>query len=201
MLRSNRCIDKAMKTRCLPMCIFAVFPLLAAGCGPPTSDSSVPISAPPPTLSSVTADKLLEAIRTSNSPAVLVNMWATWCVPCIEEMPDLLRLQQNYRERGVKLFLVSWDTDAKLAQQFLRSKKVDFPSFIKDSGQNDPGFIDGLTDKWSGALPATFLFDGNGKLVQMWEGKQPYEVFEKKLLELLKPSADNAVQQPKGVTP
>lgn len=163
------------------------------GCGEKSENTALPQNLALPPITSVTGAQLTDAVRAAKSPAVIVNMWATWCVPCIEELPDLLRLHDSYRAQGVKLFLVSWDTDAKLAQRFLASKKVDFPSFIKDGAESDPKFIEAIEDKWSGALPATFLFDRDGKLVQMWEGKEKYETFEKKLLEILKPSPQNLV--------
>jgi len=192
---------RSMKTLPSTLTAAAVTAWLALGCGQAPDDSSqaTPPSLPP--ISTLTAAQLNDAVRDAKSPAVILNMWATWCVPCIEELPDLLRLHENYRARGVKLFLVSWDADPKLAQKFLASKKVDFPSFIKDNSETDPKFIEGIEDKWSGALPATFLFDADGKLVHMWEGKETYEAFEKKLLEILKPSAQNPVQPPKGETP
>jgi thiol-disulfide isomerase/thioredoxin len=168
--------------------------IFASGCDKVTRESSQPVRVPP-TVTSVTSAQLNDAVRGAKAPAVMVNMWATWCVPCVEEMPDLLRLHDNYRDKGMKLILVSWDNNPKLAANFLGSKGVTFESFIKDGNESDSKFIEGIEDQWSGALPATFLFDANGKLVAMWEGKEPYEVFEKKLLEILKPSPQKNVQE------
>lgn len=182
-----------MKTNLNPLVISTTIALFVFGCGKADNDIAAPKPPSPPPITAVTGAQLTEAVRAAKAPAVIINMWATWCVPCIEELPDLLRLHENYRGQGVKLFLVSWDTDAKLAQRFLASKKVDFPSFIKDGAESDPKFIEAIEDNWSGALPATFLFDRDGKLVQMWEGKEKYGTFEKKLLEMLKPSPQNPV--------
>jgi hypothetical protein len=82
---------------------------------------------------------------------------------------------------------VSWDADVNTAQRFLASQGVDFPSFIKDGSESDPRFIDGIEPKWSGALPATLLYDGHGTLRDFREGKGTYAEFEKMVLEVTNP--------------
>src|SRR5215471_12770182 len=79
-----------------------------------------------------TAAEIQEAVRAPGARATLVNVWASWCVPCREEMPDLLRLRSAYAERGLRFILVSGDfsTDAPQAADFLREQGVDFPSYI-----------------------------------------------------------------------
>lgn len=155
--------------------------LLAAGCGGAPS-----LPAAEPTLLPATAAQILGAVRAPGARAVLVNVWATWCQPCVEEFPDLVRLHRAYEDRGLRLVLVSADfeeqQDAVLA--FLRKQGVDFPTYLKD--QKDEAFIDGLDARWSGALPASFVFDDRGAIVQFWEGKQSYAAFESKIAPLLK---------------
>jgi thiol-disulfide isomerase/thioredoxin len=60
-------------------------------------------------LVAASAADVLAAVRAPGARAVLVNIWATWCVPCREEMPDLLRLRRTYADRGLRLILVSGD--------------------------------------------------------------------------------------------
>ena len=133
----------------------------------------------------VTGRELAHAVRESGAGPVLVNLWATWCVPCREEMPSLVRLQRRYAGRGLKVLLVSWDSDPKVAQQFLAAQGVDFPSYWKSGGERDPAFIEGFEPRWSGAFPSTFIYDGAGRLLAGLEGKQSYEAFEQKVLEVL----------------
>lgn len=143
--------------------------------------------AAPPELISAAPAAIHAEIRKPGASAVLVNVWATWCAPCREEFPDLLHVARDFKARGLRLVLVSADFEGmeSEARQFLSSQGVDFPSFIKAGKDED--FVDGLEAKWSGALPATFVYDGEGRLVRFWEGKASYPVIKRRVLEALAP--------------
>jgi thiol-disulfide isomerase/thioredoxin len=149
---------------------------------------------PGPALEEATAADVLSAVRAAEAKAVLVNIWATWCQPCREEMPDLLALEREYGERGFELVLVSGDFDdaRPAAREFLASQGVDFPSFIKN--ESDQAFIDALSPEWNGGLPASFLYDARGDLVSFWEGKVSREELEPRIVEML----DDAVTETAG---
>ena len=125
----------------------------------------------------MTVGELRSVIAAPGASAVLVNVWATWCLPCRKEFPALLRAAAEYRARGVRLVLISADFDdnTAAAREFLARHGVDFPSYLKTGP--DMEFIDALSPKWSGALPATFVFDGAGTLRDFWEGETTYETF------------------------
>ena len=140
----------------------------------------------PPEIVEVTAADVHEAVKRPGARAVLVNVWATWCEPCKEEMPDILRFFKDHKRRGLRLVLVStdpWKARGKVAS-YLGSMGVDFPSYLK-RGQDDMAFIDGLDPKWDGTLPASLLFDGGGKQRQLWSGKVTYQALASKLDEVL----------------
>jgi thiol-disulfide isomerase/thioredoxin len=147
---------------------------LLAGCG----------RAAPPLIPAGGAD-LLRLVREPGASAVLVNVWATWCVPCREEFPDLLRLRRDYAARGLRLVLVSGDFDSEIrsARRFLEEQGVDFPTYVKTG--RDMEFINAFEPKWSGVLPATFLYDAGGSLRRMWEQKTSYATLEAGVLEVL----------------
>ena len=133
----------------------------------------------------VTAAGIQKAIRSSGARAVLVNIWATWCGPCREEFPSLVRIAGKYQGHGLKVMLVSADSDTDLAtvKHFLADQKVDFPSYLKT--EKDQEFIDGLDKRWSGALPATFIYDGAGHLQDFWEGSASFNKFEQAVVKAL----------------
>ena len=111
---------------------------------------------------------ILGEARKPGAKAVLVNVWATWCEPCRDEMPHLLKFFRAHKDEGLRLVLVSADDDADRDKVvgFLASQGVDFPTWIKRG--DDMTFIDALDPSWSGALPASFLFDGRGLLQRRW---------------------------------
>jgi thiol-disulfide isomerase/thioredoxin len=125
-----------------------------------------------------TSTEVVAAARAAGAKVVLVNTWATWCTPCRQEFPDLMRFYRAYKDRGVKLLLVSGDfaSDTAPAKDFLASQGVDFPSYLKSGGDED--FINGFDPAWSGALPATFVFDAKGTRVHSFLGPITYESLE-----------------------
>jgi thiol-disulfide isomerase/thioredoxin len=130
-----------------------------------------------PALQPAGVQDVLRLARRPGARVALVNVWATWCVPCREELPDLLRVEREYRDRGLRVILVSADFGdaAAAARSFLGGLGVGFQTYLKTG--SDMEFIDGLSPKWSGALPATFLFDGSGSLRDFWVGRTTYETF------------------------
>jgi thiol-disulfide isomerase/thioredoxin len=133
----------------------------------------------------ITAAAIQQAARNPDARAVLVNVWATWCGPCREEFPGLVRIARKYQGQGLKVMLVSADFDTEMAavKRFLAEQGVDFPSYIK--AEKDQAFIDALDKRWSGALPATFIYDGSGNLQDFWEGKASFNQFEQKVTKVL----------------
>lgn len=134
-----------------------------------------------PLLKDVTGDKLQEVIDSfEGEKAVLVNVWATWCAPCIEEFPYIVELQRAYEEE-LKVIFVSADfPDSRdRAKAFLEEQGVDWTTYFK-TGKDGP-FIEALSDSWSGALPFTKIVNKEGQLVASWEQGAEYEKFEENI--------------------
>lgn len=167
---------KAVKSYLLGVAALAVF----AGCGKPKSISPDQVQ-----VTSVKAEDVMRLVREPGAKAVLVNMWATWCGPCREEFPDLMKLARQHQGSGLRMVLVSNDDDSEMAnvKKFLAEQGLDFPSYFK--AEKDMPFIDGIDSRWTGALPATFIYDGTGKLREFWEGQGSYALFEEKVKPLL----------------
>lgn len=166
----------------LPLLVLALAAPAWAGEAAAASGAPAPAARP---LHDIDAPRVREVVSSSGAKAVLVNVWATWCLPCREEMPDLVRLHREYKGRGFELVLVSADfaDQRQEAANFLAEQGVDFDSYLKR--QKDQEFIDGIDPRWGGALPASFLYDAKGKIVAFWEGKVTFEELQGKLLELL----------------
>lgn len=130
-----------------------------------------------------TGVEIMQAIQNTQANATLVNVWATWCQPCVEEFPDIMKLHHTYKDQGLRIVFISADFEPKAAETFLKNQGVDFPTFFK-SGK-DMAFIDALDPAWSGAIPASWVYDGKGEKRHFWEGKVSYETFEEKVLSVL----------------
>jgi len=148
--------------------------------GTDNDGSGVPASALPE-LRDIDAAGIRALVTESEAPLLLLNVWATWCLPCVAEFPDLVRLGRDFEDRGLRVVFVSADFEesAPAAREFLRDQGVDTVSYRKKGG--DEAFIEALSPEWSGALPGTFLYR-SGKLIHGWEGKQSYEEFERRIL-------------------
>jgi thiol-disulfide isomerase/thioredoxin len=137
---------------------------------------------------------ILAAVRAKGARAVLVNVWATFCEPCREEMPDLMRFYRDNRARGLRLIMISVDDEEILAEvrNILRATAhaaaVDGTpealAFIKR--EDDTKFVNGLDRRWSGALPATFLYDGQGVRRRSWLRPVTYAELDRRVDGLLK---------------
>lgn len=110
---------------------------------------------------------------------LLVNFWATWCDPCREEFPDLVKLDNDYRSKGLNFIAVSLDdiSDVKTAvPQFLKEMKAAMSVVLLNVNDPEPA-IKAVDAGWDGQLPATFLYDKDGKVVFRHFGRiQPGEL-------------------------
>lgn len=130
-------------------------------------------------LPSVTADQLMKRTKGSDTCYVL-NFWATWCVPCIAELPAFEAINQEYAKKKVKVLLVSLDfAEAYPAQiqSFIKKKKLTSDVlWFKETDANL--FIPKIDDRWSGALPATLIIDGKTGKREFLEKKVTKEDLE-----------------------
>ena len=127
----------------------------------------------PVDLQEATAGDILTAVaKHKGEKAVLVNYWATWCGPCVEEFPMVVELSKEYADEAVVLFVsADWLDEKERALEFLKKHGVKGLSFIKN--QKDNEFIDGIHKDWSGALPFTIVYGKNsGNVVDSWEAKK-----------------------------
>lgn len=151
--------------------------IFGQGCSPEASAEYAPRP--------ISLDDLLQEIQSRRGEVVIVNFWATWCLPCRVEFPELVRFGKEYEDRGVDVVFVSTDFESELpeAARFLREHEVPWVSYVKEGV--DFEFIDSFHKQWSGALPATFIYDRQGNLRAFWEGITSYDELEDQVLPLL----------------
>jgi len=117
---------------------------------------------------------------------LLVDFWATWCDPCREEFPNLVRLHNAYRGRGLSVVAISMDEPESVpaVQRFLQSQGAKFGSY-RQHFEDFEALVNSINPRWGGGIPATFLYDREGKLANSWEGATTYEEFESAVKPLL----------------
>jgi len=94
---------------------------------------------------------------------VVLNFWATWCPPCVEEMPSLVEMQRHMKTKGVTVLAVSIDVDENAYRAFLKQHGVDLLT-VRDPAQKTPALYG--THGW----PETFIIDRNGMIRRKFIG-------------------------------
>jgi cytochrome c biogenesis protein CcmG/thiol:disulfide interchange protein DsbE len=129
-----------------------VLTILLAGCYRGTRPPRIGTAAPDFTIQD--ADRTV-ALRDLHGKVVVLNFWASWCGPCVEEMPSLLQLQQRFKDKGVAVVGVSIDVDGDAYHKFLKDYKIDFVT-VRDPDQKTSAVYGSF--KW----PETYIIDRNG---------------------------------------
>lgn len=120
---------------------------------------------------------LEKRIRNNSDTTYIVNFWATWCVPCVKELPDFDSISATYINKKVKVLLVSLDFKEDLKIKllpFISTKKVRSEVVLLDE-LNANYFIPKVSDEWTGAIPATLIINDQKKLNRFFEKKLNYE--------------------------
>ena len=127
-----------------------------------------------------------ELLAANKGKVLLVDFWATWCLPCRTEMPQLVKLEGRLRAKGLKLLTVSADEPEQEAgaEKFLAKLGVPGPWHIKKP-RSDEKFINSVDPKWSGALPALFLYDRTGRRVASFIGETETSEIEAAIQKIL----------------
>ena len=139
---------------------------------PPTTK---PRAAGPAQVSKIDDAKFKELLKPSGKP-LLVNFWATWCGPCREEFPDLVKIDNEYREK-IDFITVSLDFEEELTTgvpKFLKEMNASMPTYLLVS-EDENTLVNSVSKNWNGALPFTILYDRNGGVSYLREGKVSHE--------------------------
>ncbi len=113
---------------------------------------------------------------------VMINFWASWCGPCLQEMPALEQLHQRYKDLGFTLLGVNVEQDLKEAKAYLNKVNVTFPILFDVTNQ--------VSNEYEiSAMPTTYLVDRDGNLRKLYMGYQPEtseEIYQQEIKALLK---------------
>ena len=126
-----------------------------------------------PKVEPINSEGIKALISQRTDKPLLVNFWATWCDPCRDEFPDLVKIDSDFRPKSLEFVTVSLDdvSDIKTTvPKFLASMKANMPAYLLSDSDPEPA-INAVDPKWQGDLPATFLYNGKGEVVYKHFGR------------------------------
>ena len=121
-------------------------------------------------------DELAPIFEFRNDTTYIINFWATWCAPCVEELPYFEQLAEDTKEQPVQIIMVSLDFKRDVRTKLLRfiqDRPFDLPVIALTDG-NAASWIDRVDPEWSGAIPVTIVYH-NDKRVFFGEQFEDYE--------------------------
>lgn len=114
---------------------------------------------------------------------LFLNIWATWCAPCVEEFPDLVRLHEELGGQQVEVVGISADFGDEVQTRivpFLKNHNVPFRNYVA-SFKRQEDFINAVEPSWSGALPVSLIYDAEGKKRYFHLGQGSFELFKREI--------------------
>lgn len=130
-------------------------------------------------------DGLKPYLTKNNDSTYVVNFWATWCKPCIKEMPYFERIQAEYAKEKVQVVFVSLDFPDKINTQvipFIEKNNIASKVILLDDNDAN-SWIPKVSKEWSGAIPATILYNAKERI--FYERSFTYEELKKEVTSIL----------------
>ncbi len=125
----------------------------------------------PVSIDTISTDGIKELVKNRSTKLRLINVWATWCGPCVTEFPEFITMNRMYRGRDFEFISISADEPSKKAKalQFLQKQQSSVTNYIFNVDDKYK-LIEAIDPKWQGALPYTILVEPNGKIVYAKQG-------------------------------
>ncbi len=135
------------------------------------------VKMPPFTLIDVNGNKVSSS--DFEGQVILLNFWATWCGPCKIEIPDLVKLHENFKGKSFQVVSIALESgSSQRIKKFAKKWKMNYPILM--GNYNVAKAYGGIR-----GIPTTFLIDSNGYVKQMYVGPRSYKIFEREIIPLL----------------
>lgn len=131
-------------------------------------------------------NELEQRMAKGKDTTYVVNFWATWCAPCVKELPYFEQLNTSFKNQHVKVILVSLDFKSKLQSQvipFVKKHNLTTEVFVINE-PDQQAFFEKVNKKWSGALPATWFVNTKKKISAFYEKEFTYDELTSTMLNL-----------------
>lgn len=129
-----------------------------------------------------TYEQLKPLLERKDDKTYIVNFWATWCAPCVKELPYFEKIKQDYASKNVEVLLVSLDFPKQVNKKlipFINKHQIQSEVVLLDD-VNEDFWIKAIDESWSGALPATIIYSKNNR--KFYEQSFDYKTLERELL-------------------
>ena len=123
-----------------------------------------------PKVTKIDLTRYTELIKPGAKP-LLINFWATWCVPCREEFPDLVKIDNDYKGK-IDFITISLDFEEELntgVPQFLKEMKADMTTYLLVT-PDESAAIGMISKEWGGGMPLTVLYSPSGQVAFFHQG-------------------------------
>ena len=150
-----------------------------------------------PKVTQIDETNIAEILKPNDKP-LLVNFWATWCVPCREEFPDLVKINEEFKGK-INVITISLDDLAEINRdvpKFLIEMKATMPTYLLYTNKESE-VISSISKDWQGGLPFSILYDGKGEVVHTKQGKIKLEVVKAKIQSLVSETSTNDYERGK----
>ncbi len=141
----------------------------------------------PKTVEPISAAEFRQLLAHYKGKVVLVNLWATWCAPCLKELPELAKLQAQYREQGLQVLTVTIDEADILetrVKRVWRERAAGLPAYLQTEAAPDK-FVSVIDPAWTEIMPTNYLLDRAGKRQATLTGGKTLAEFEAAIKPLL----------------
>lgn len=169
------CLFRINKLSAIVTMLFIAIVLAQAG----QAEAKAPATMPSFTLPSATDDTVIDSSQQAGK-VLLINFWATWCGPCREEIPSLIKLRDEYHHEGFEIIGISMDEGGRaVISKFAQKVSINYP--IAMSTPKVARSFGGII-----GIPQSFLVDRHGNIVKSYSGMIDRDALEKDITALLK---------------
>lgn len=162
--------------------------LLASFAVPAQKKKNGAVKTPPVVVAPIDTEALKTLLTQPRQRPLLVNFWATFCDPCRDEFPDLVKIDKDFRPQSLEFVTVSLDDMSDInttVPQFLGSMKATMPAYLLNVSDPEPA-INLVDTSWRGDLPATYLYNEKGEIVFKHIGRVNAEELRSAIEKLVK---------------
>ncbi len=126
-----------------------------------------------------------DLVGKNKGKVLLLNFWATWCPPCLEEFPALVKVSNTYKDKGLEVVGISMNDASEMneLQAFLKKQKAPFTVYLAGTVADE--FYKNIDKRWTSEIPLTMIYDKEGKLRFFHNDACTYAQFEKDVQSLL----------------